>query len=238
MVLRNGSIVSDGLNVDYQEFKRTPGRPFGKISPFKALENINLNIEPGEIVAILGRNGAGKSTLLRCISGFLRVSGGEVRTAGRVFLLAGADPGLIPMLSGRKNAREMGGAYGVEASKIEEFVKSVDDFSNLKDDFDRNVGGYSTGMRGKLGFGIITALVPDILLIDETLGVGDREFRAKAEIRLREFIDRSGTVLISTHSLGLAKELCSRGIVLDGGKIRFDGHIEDAVSDYVTLTEN
>ena len=113
---------------------------------------------------------------------------------------------------------------------------SVDDFADLKEDFDRNVGGYSTGMRGKLGFGIITALVPDILLIDETLGVGDREFRAKAEIRLREFIDRSGTVLISTHSLGLAKELCTRGVVLDGGKIRFDGSIEDALSDYVTLT--
>ena len=87
MVLRNGSIVTEGLNVDYQEFKRLPRRPFGNISPPKALQDVNLNIEPGEIVAILGRNGAGKSTLLKCISGFLRVSGGEVQTAGRVFLL-------------------------------------------------------------------------------------------------------------------------------------------------------
>ncbi len=237
MVLRNGTIVAEGLNVDYQEFKRLPKRPFGNITPFKALGEINLRIEPGEIVAILGRNGAGKSTLLKCISGFLRVSGGVVKTAGRVFLLAGADPGLLPMLSGRQNAREMGQAYGVDSSELDEFVKSVDDFADLKEAFDRNVGGYSTGMRGKLGFGIITALVPDILLIDETLGVGDREFRAKAEVRLREFIGQSGTVLISTHSLGLAKELCTRGLVLDEGEVRFDGPIGKAISEYTSLTD-
>ena len=197
---------------------------------------MNLKIEPGEIVAILGRNGAGKSTLLKCISGFLRASGGVVETSGRVFLLAGADPGLLPMLSGRQNAREMGAAYGVPSNEIEEFVSSVEEFAGLKEAFDRNVGGFSTGMRGKLGFGIITALVPDILLIDETLGVGDREFRAKAEIRLREFIDQSGTVLISTHSLGFAKELCSRGVVLDEGRVRFDGPVEEAIGDYISLT--
>ena len=237
MVLRNGSIVAEELNVDYQEFKRLPRRPFGNITPYKALERVNLRIEPGEIVAILGRNGAGKSTLLKCISGFLRASGGVVETAGRVFLLAGADPGLVPMLSGRQNAREMGEAYGVESEGIDDFVNSVDDFADLKEAFDRNVGGYSTGMRGKLGFGIITALVPDILLIDETLGVGDREFRAKAEVRLREFISQSGTVLISTHSLGFAKELCTRGLVLDEGKVRFDGPISEAISDYISLTD-
>ncbi len=237
MVLSSGSIVTNDLNVDYQEFKRLPRRPFGNIIPFTALKGVNLKIEPGEIVAILGRNGAGKSTLLKCISGFLRASGGLVETSGRVFLLAGADPGLLPMLSGRQNAREMGTAYGVPSNEIEDFVSSVEEFADLKEAFDRNVGGFSTGMRGKLGFGIITALVPDILLIDETLGVGDREFRGKAEIRLREFISQSGTVLISTHSLGFAKELCTRGIVLDEGKVRFDGEIDEAVSDYISLTD-
>jgi ABC-type polysaccharide/polyol phosphate transport system ATPase subunit len=237
MVLISGSIVTNGLNVDYQEFKRLPRRPFGNIIPFTALKDVNLEVEPGEIVAILGRNGAGKSTLLKCISGFLRASGGIVETSGRVFLLAGADPGLMPMLSGRQNAREMGTAYGVPAHEIDDFVSSVDEFASLNEDFDRNVGGYSTGMRGKLGFGIITALVPDILLIDETLGVGDREFRAKAEMRLRDFIGQSGTVLISTHSLGFAKELCSRGVVLDEGKVRFDGPVDEAIKEYISFTD-
>ena len=229
-------MTASDLNVDYQEFKRLPRKPLGNIVPFHALKNINLNVEPGEIIGVLGRNGSGKSTLLKCLSGFLRASAGVVETSGRVFLLAGADPGLLPMLSGRQNARELAKAYGAINEEIERFIGSVEEFADLGEAFDRNVAGYSTGMRGKLGFGIITALVPDILLIDETLGVGDREFRAKAQTRLRYFIDQSSTVLISTHSLGLAKELCSRGIVLDGGEIQFDGSIGEAVAHYISLT--
>ena len=87
-------------------------------------------------------------------------------------------------------------------------------------------------MRGKLGFGFMTSLEPDILLIDETLGVGDEEFRSKAKQQLRKFVDESGTVLISTHSLGLARKMCSRGIVLEDGKIICDGGIEEALLAY------
>lgn len=236
MVLDRGAIEIEELGVNYQEFKRTRTRPMGELVNFSAVGALTASINPGEIVAVLGRNGAGKSTLLKCISGFLRPSTGVVRTAGRVFLLAGADPGLIPALSGRQNARELGVAYGVKGEEISEFIDSVEEFADLGDGFERNVKGFSTGMRGKLGFGIITALNPDILLIDETLGVGDREFRAKAQIRLRQFIERSGTVLISTHSLGLAKELCTRGILLDEGRKVFDGEIGGAIKEYVALT--
>ena len=90
-------------------------------------------------------------------------------------------------------------------------------------------------MRGKVGFGFLTALNPDVLLIDETLGVGDLEFRAKAQVRLRSFIDRARTVVISTHSLGMAKELCSRGIVLEKGEVYFDGPAEDAIREYTNI---
>ena len=90
-------------------------------------------------------------------------------------------------------------------------------------------------MKGKVGFGFLTALNPDILLIDETLGVGDLEFRAKAQLRLREFIERARTVVISTHSLGMAKELCTRGIVLEKGKVFFDGSAEDSIKEYTKL---
>ena len=102
--------------------------------------------------------------------------------------------------------------------------------------YDRRFGGYSTGMRGKLGFGFITALEPSILLIDETLGVGDVEFRKKAQLRLKKFIKNSGTVIISTHSLGLAKELCNRGILLDKGKLVVDGDISEVIKKYTSMT--
>ncbi len=238
MVLNSGTVEIDNLLVDYQEFERSRRKPMGMMKPFTAIKGISAEICSGEIVALLGRNGAGKSTLLKCISGFLRPSSGIVKTSGRVFLLAGADPGLIPALSGRKNATELGVSYGVKKEEIGSFVDSVEEFASLGDGFERSVKGYSTGMRGKLGFGIITALNPDVLLIDETLGVGDREFKAKAQLRLRAFIERTGTVIISTHSLGLAKELCSRGIVLDYGEIIFDGDIELAIKEYTDLTNN
>ena len=200
-----------------------------------AIDDINLEIGQGEIAALLGRNGAGKSTLLNTLAGLLRPSSGKIVSRGRVIVLSGANPGLIPDLSGRQNVEELASAYGVEEDQVSAFVKSVEEFANLEEAFDRRVGGYSTGMKGKVGFGFLTALNPDILLIDETLGVGDLEFRAKAQLRLREFIERARTVVISTHSLGMAKELCTRGIVLERGKVFFDGSAEDSIKEYTKL---
>ncbi len=234
MVLRR-SISVERLCVEYHEFERGKLNPWGKISGFLAIDNLNFEIGQGEIVALLGRNGAGKSTLLNSLAGLLRPSSGKIVTRGRVIVLSGANPGLIPDLSGRKNVEELASAYGVENSEIPNFVKSVEEFAGLDDAFDRRIGGYSTGMKGKIGFGFLTALNPDILLIDETLGVGDLEFRAKAQVRLREFIERARTVVISTHSLGMAKELCTRGIVLEKGKVFFDGSSEDAIKEYTKL---
>tara|TARA_B100000405_G_scaffold302864_1_gene267423 strand:- start:1539 stop:2249 length:711 start_codon:yes stop_codon:yes gene_type:complete len=234
MVLR-GSISVERLCIEYQEFERGKLNPWGKISGFLAIDDINFEIGQGEIVALLGRNGAGKSTLLNGLAGLLRPSSGKIVSRGRVIVLSGANPGLIPDLSGRQNVEELASAYGVEKEEISAFVKSVEEFANLEEAFDRRVGGYSTGMKGKVGFGFLTALNPDILLIDETLGVGDLEFRAKAQLRLREFIERARTVVISTHSLGMAKELCTRGIVLEKGKVFFDGSAEDSIKEYTKL---
>ena len=201
------------------------------------MEKINASIEEGENVALLGKNGAGKSTLLRCIAGLLRPTNGRIITKGRVILLAGVDPGFLPDLTGRQNVIELGRAYGVAPNEVEKFAESIEEFSQLDDAIDRRFGSYSTGMRGKLGFGFITALDPDILLIDETLGVGDREFRKRAQERLRNFISKSGTVIISTHSLGLAKELCERGILLERGRVEIDGEISEVIERYSEITD-
>lgn len=234
MVIKKNVIIAENIILNYHEFKREIIRPWGNIYPFRALNNINFVINEGEIVGIIGKNGAGKSTLLKCLAGLLRPTSGQIKTYGRIFLLAGANPGLILKLTGRQNVKELATAYGLPIEDLPDFIKSIEEFADLGEAFDRSFGGYSTGMRGKLGFGFITALNPDVLLIDETLGVGDRVFRAKAEKRLRSFIDRSATVLISTHSLGLAKELCTRGIVLEKGVVGFDGPINDAVDYYIS----
>lgn len=236
VVIEKKAIEIDNLSLEYHEFLRDNRSPWGRISPFLALNEICLDILEGENVALLGRNGAGKSTLLRCISGLIRPKQGRIVTKGRVILLAGVDPGFIPDLTGRQNVLELGRAYGVGKERIHQFVKSIEDFALLGEGFERRFGSYSTGMRGKLGFGFITALNPDILLIDETLGVGDREFRMRAQERLRGFISKSGTVVISTHSLGLAKELCPRGILLDYGKVEIDSDIESVIERYSEIT--
>ena len=226
------TISVNDLDLDYIEFKRSRFNLFGSPHSIKALKNISFTTYRGDIVAIIGKNGAGKSTLLSTLSGRLRPSGGSVDVNGRVVLMSSADPGFFPDMTGRANVGDLALAYGLDNDRIEDFTASVIEFCELGEALDRNFRGYSSGMRGKLGFGFITSLEPDILLIDETLGVGDEEFRSKAKQQLEKFVKKSGTVLISTHSLGLAREMCSRGIVLENGEIICDGDIEEALLAY------
>ncbi len=235
MVLGEVMVSVNDLSVDYVEFSRTRRNPLGKMRGIKAIEGITFSVDEGDIIALIGKNGAGKSTLLKTTAGQLRPSSGEINTRGRVILLSGSDPGFFHDSTGRQNISELASAYGVRSGDLEDFSKSIIEFASLGSAIDRNVRGYSTGMRGKLGFGFMTALSPDLLLIDETLGVGDAEFRKKAQKRLRNFIESSRSVIISTHSLGLAKEICNRGLVLDGGRLIFDGEIGEALSKYRSI---
>ena len=235
MVLGEVMVSVNDLSVDYVEFSRTRRNPLGKMRGIKAIEGITFSVDEGDIIALIGKNGAGKSTLLKTTAGQLRPSSGEINTRGRVILLSGSDPGFFHDSTGRQNISELASAYGVRSGDLEDFSKSIIEFASLGSAIDRNVRGYSTGMRGKLGFGFMTALSPDLLLIDETLGVGDAEFRKKAQKRLRSFIESSRSVIISTHSLGLAKEICNRGLVLDGGRLIFDGEIGEALSKYRSI---
>ncbi len=238
MDMKLRAINIEDLDVKYHDYTRDNLLSRGKTSPFKALHGINCEVLQGENVALLGKNGAGKTTLLRCMAGLLRPSSGYIKTHGRVILLSGADPGFLPHLTGRQNVIELAAAYGIGNEEIEDFLSSIVEFCGLGDAIERNFKGYSTGMKGKLGFGFITSLEPEILLIDETLGVGDLEFRKKAAERLEGFIGRSGTVIISTHSLNLAKNMCTRGILLEEGKLTFDGKSEDAVALHIANSTN
>lgn len=231
----NPEVIVSNLSVEYMEYQRTKYNPFGRLNPIEAIRGVNFSLERGDIMALVGRNGAGKSTLLKAIAGQIRPSRGHVELSGRAILLSGSDPGFFHDSTGRQNVLDLARAYGINNDSLERFGESIFEFASLGNAIDRNVRGYSTGMRGKLGFGFMTALSPDVLLIDETLGVGDAEFRRKAQSRLTAFIEGSGSVIISTHSLGLAKQLCNRGLVLDSGNMVFDGPIEDALIKYRSI---
>ena len=201
----------------------------------RALDRINVKIEKGEIVGLFGKNGAGKTTLLQLIGGVLRPCEGEVKTVGRVYKLRGANPGLINSMTPRENVRLLASAYGINEEDVGDFENEIEEFCDLGEAFDRKMSTLSSGMAGRVGFGFTTSLRPEILLMDETLGVGDKDFRKKAEEKAKLFMERGETILLSTHSLNLAKDMCSRGLVLKEGSLVFDGPVGEAVDRYLGM---
>ncbi len=198
-----------------------------------ALSGVSIEIRKGEVVALIGKNGAGKSTLLSAVGGHLRPESGTIETTGKVYTLKGSNPGLIPHISPRENVRIMSRIYGIPDDEVAGIEEEVEKFCELGDAYDRKYSSLSSGMAGRVGFGFTTSLNPQILLMDETLGVGDAIFREKAMKKAMDFMEKGETILISTHSMNLAKEMCSRGIVLDEGRVVFDGPSEEAVGFYV-----
>lgn len=230
------AIAAKNLDIEYRE-TIIKGR-FGirKVDSVKGIDEISLTIQKGDRVALIGRNGAGKSTLLRCMAGFLRPSRGSVEVDGRVIFLAGVDPGFDPELTGRQNVAQLAQAYGIPKKDLHVFTESIKDFSELGDAFERSYRGYSGGMKGKLGFGFISGLRSDILLIDETFGAGDREFKKKSKSRMDAMVSSIPTVVMCSHAMNLVSSICNKGIVLDQGRIVFDGGIDQAIEYYEKMT--
>lgn len=238
MVVSDVVISMENIAIDYFEYTREKVFSLGKIKRIQAVKNASLKIRNGERVAIIGRNGSGKSTLLRCIAGMLRPASGRLETTGRILFLSGVDPGFDPELTGRENIKQLAVAYGVPKEEIPEFISSVKEFTELGDAYERKFGGYSGGMRGKLGFGFISDLRSDVLLIDETFGAGDREFKKKSRSKMNAMIDEISTVIMCTHGLPLARDICDRGLVMNSGNLVFDGPISDAIDYYEDLTSS
>ena len=218
----NLSVVFDGLSI--RNALNLPRR-----EKFEALKIKNMIIGKGEIVAVLGHNGAGKSTFLSTIAGKIRPSEGKVIVDGTLVHLSGVNPGFDMNLSARQNIAWLCKIYNSEPGEV---VDMVEDFSQIGEAFDRPIRNLSGGMRGRVGFGFATSLNPDILLIDEVLGVGDPSFKQKATSKLKKLINNTGTVLISTHSVGLVKEIATRTIVLRNGSVIHDGEVNEGLSLY------
>lgn len=194
---------------------------------FLAADGISFSIRRGETVGLVGRNGAGKSTLLKLVTGIVEPTGGSIEVRGQVAPLLALGNGLDPRLTGRENIYLNGAILGYEKAYLQEKEKSIIDFSELGDFIDAPVRTYSSGMTMRLAFSIATAATPEILILDEVLAVGDAAFQAKCRARMSEIIEDGATVFFVSHSLGDVRQLCSRAIWLDKGRVVMDGPASD-----------
>ena len=207
-----------------------------KIKNYKekhAVNNVSFNIKKGESVAIFGRNGAGKSTILKMITEVCYPTDGEISVKGRVSALLELTSGFDPEFTGRENIYLKGQLLGLKNNEIKELEQEIIDFAEIEEYIDQPIRTYSSGMKTRLGFSINVNIKPEILIVDEALSVGDENFRKKCSKKVNEIIKNEGvTLLFVTHSAGMAAEFCKRGMVMETGKIVFDGNIEDAIKRY------
>lgn len=194
----------------------------------RALSGINVRLEQGGALAIIGANGAGKSTLLKLITGVLLPDTGTVRTAGRIAGLLELGTGFDGNLSGRENIWGNAGLLGLTHAEIEEVIDDIIQFSELGKFMDSPVRTYSSGMVMRLGFSIAIHTRPACFVIDEALSVGDARFQQKCLLKIQAFREGGGSLLFVSHDLNAVKILCDRAIVLDQGTISFDGPPQEA----------
>jgi teichoic acid transport system ATP-binding protein len=196
-----------------------------------ALRGIGLEAHRGEAIGLIGGNGSGKTTLLRALAGLVPLRSGSVEAASRPVLL-GIGAALQPELSGRRNVFLGGTALGLSGRAVAERFDDIVEFAQLEDFIDVPLRAYSAGMAARLRFAIASASAPEILLIDELLGVGDAEFRVRSEQRLRELLDEAGTVFLVSHNLRSIADTCSRVVWLHQGEIVQDGPVDEVLAAY------
>jgi len=204
----------------------------GKVRYIDAVKDINLTIEKGEAIGIIGMNGSGKSTLLKLLAGIHKPDSGKVYVKGRIASLIGLGIGFHPGFTGRENIFINGMILGLSQREIKRKFNDIVRFSELEDYIDEPVRTYSDGMFMRLGFSIATNVDPDILLIDEILAVGDEYFRHKCAEKIAEFRKLGKTMVIVSHELEAIEKWCDRVVWLNEGAIREIGHPERVINCY------
>lgn len=199
---------------------------------FWALQDISLSIEKGESVGIVGLNGSGKSTLLKLIARVLKPTKGTVRVNGSTAPLIELGAGFDMDLTARENIYLNGAILGYGRKQMRSKFESIIDFAELWDFLDSPLKNYSSGMIARLGFSIATASIPDILIVDEILGVGDYKFQEKCQQRMDEIVSHGATVIFVSHSLKQVREVCKRAIWLNKGHMVMDGDVEAVCDRY------
>lgn len=200
-----------------------------------ALQDINFEVEQGEVLGIIGKNGAGKSTLLKILSKVTAPSTGLIKSRGRIASLLEVGTGFNPELTGRENIYLNGAILGMTKKEISAKLNEIVEFSGCERYIDTPTKRYSSGMTVRLAFAVAAFLEPEILVVDEVLAVGDAEFQKKAIGKMQDISKTDGrTVLFVSHNMAAVKSLCTKGIVLGNGKVIYNGNTEDAVEFYLT----
>ncbi len=199
---------------------------------FWALRHVDFRIAHGESLGVLGPNGAGKSTLLLALAGILAPDEGSIRVSGRVSSLLTLGAGFEMEVSGRENIALIGAFMGIRHRVMRELTPSIIEFADIGPFIDAPVRTYSSGMRARLGFSIATAIAPDILLLDEVLGTGDEDFRARSQQRIRDLVGRARAIVLVTHDLNSVSEYCNRAILMELGQVLYEGEPQATVEFY------
>jgi lipopolysaccharide transport system ATP-binding protein len=200
--------------------------------PYMALKSVNLDLSRGESLGVIGRNGVGKTTLLRVLANIIAPNGGTIENFGATTAMLSLQVGFDPHATGRTNILLSALLLGYTKSEIEERTSDIIDFSELGDFIDQPLAGYSMGMRARLGFSVCYFMQPDVLLIDEALGVGDLEFKEKSEKAMQAKIKSDQTVVLVSHSANTIRKLCSRAVWIEDGVTRMEGEVDEVVEAY------
>ena len=204
---------------------------------FWALQDVDLDVEPGTTLGVLGRNGAGKSTLLSIISGVLQPSTGQVTVEGRMTAIFGVGAGFNPQFTGRENVMLNGLILGIDHDEMVERFDDIAAFADIGEFIDQPIKTYSSGMRSRLGFAVAVNVEPDVLVLDEALSAGDAAFKKKALQRMYDLRDSGTTVLFVSHSMGMVQRFCSEAVLLHRGRMVGSGTPDEVVGQYREILE-
>jgi ABC-type polysaccharide/polyol phosphate transport system ATPase subunit len=204
-----------------------------KVRLIHAVRGVSFDVPHGSVLGIIGANGAGKSTIMRAMAGILPPSEGEIVVNGRISTLLALGVGFNGQLSGRDNVVLGSLAAGLTRRQVEERFEQITDWAELRDVIDLPMKAYSSGMYGRLAFGVSTHLDPDVLLVDEALSTGDAHFRKKSYDKMQELVARSRTIVIVSHGIGAIREMCDECIWMDKGQVVRRGKPDEVTAEYL-----
>jgi ABC-type polysaccharide/polyol phosphate transport system ATPase subunit len=243
-MLPEGSIIADHIWKRFRpdrrrrllrdEIERIRGRVTRRSSraPRWALRDVNLHLEPGASLGLIGANGAGKSTLLKILTRVMYPYAGRLEVSGRVGALIEVRAGIHPDLTGRENAYLYGSLLGLSRREVSRRFDEIVAFAELEESIERQVKYYSSGMQMRLGFAVAAFLEPDILLVDEVLAVGDASFQQKCLDRMRTVLANGTSLILVSHDLGAIEATCTRGMWLRDGGMEREGDVRDVLAAY------
>lgn len=215
-----------------KEFVTTALRGRLRYEKFTALDHVSFTVEKGETLGLIGRNGAGKSTMLKVISGILKPTAGSVRCRGNVVPMLELGSGFDMDLTGRENIFLNGAILGYSEGFLKAKYDEIVEFSELGPFIETPIRNYSSGMLARLAFSVASMVQPEILIVDEILSVGDAAFQEKSRARMMELMSGGTTVLFVSHSLAQIREMCSRAVWLEHGRVRMLGDVDEVCNAY------